>query len=492
MIRRAMSLFICLLLLISLWPQQTVQASGDDKVLILIPGFMGTTLKDHETGALVWPNPAQTYRLADTTSVGAGELLGWSGASSQMQNLYGDFKTYFESQGYEVIPFEYDWRDDLKDSVTSLGSLIEFVQRRYGIRKVDLVAHSTGGLLAKEYILTMSQGADVDKLITVGTPFHGTPSSFAHLTSGIQKYGVAIDKGIVRDFASVYQMLPPESAAVLYDRPFISSLSGDGTEVHWTQQQIQEYIESELEAPYYYVDAEALHAELEESVGKYVNFFRIIGDSQSTPNLLVDEEYTVSLPQQGTVADHRWTTTDLSGDGMVSVAGAMPGRQRTWYIDEQHDRLLKNSQVLQAVREIVNRNESSVSLRTQYQKSQKMKISLYRVKNTTSLLADGLATQALANTEFAPSLVLKYPDGSRFVMENGKVVSNPQQMSPVFLGDTLELTVDPGSYQLQVSNEGDAAPIGLLLAKIDQDANTKRVDYQAITLGNGRRIVGEL
>ena len=482
MMRRAVTLFLCLLLFFSLWPQQSTRASENDRVLILIPGFMGTTLQDLETGAQVWPNPTQAGRLADTTSVGAGELLGWDGASSRMQNLYGDFKSYFESQGYEVIPFEYDWRNDLKESVTSLGSLIEFVQRRYGIRKVDLVAHSTGGLIAKEYILTMSQGTDVDKLITVGTPYLGTPSAYAQLTSGIQKYGVTLDDQIVRHFASVYQMLPTETASALYDRSFFRSVSQDGNETDWTAQQIQEHIESEFEDPYYYVDAKALHDELDDSVGKYVNFFRIIGDSQATPSQLVDEEY-----RQGSVADRRWMTTDMSGDGFVSVAGAMPGRERTWYVDEQHDSLLKNPQVLQAVQEIVNRNESGVPLRTQYQKSQKMKISLYRTNH-----AAGTGMQALSNTEFAPSLVLKYPNGSRFVMENGKVTSNPQGLNPVFLGNTLELTVDPGTYQLQVSNEGDTTPIGLLLAKIEQDVNTKRVDYQAISLGDGGQITGEL
>ena len=100
MIQRALSLFLCVLLLISLWPQQRVQASGDDKVLILIPGYMGTTLQDLGTGVQIWPNQSQSGRLADSPSVGAGDLLGWSGGSSQIQNLYGDFKVYFERLGY--------------------------------------------------------------------------------------------------------------------------------------------------------------------------------------------------------------------------------------------------------------------------------------------------------------------------------------------------------------------------------------------------------
>src|SRR3990167_560839 len=44
--------------------------------------------------------------------------------------------------------------------------------------KVDIVAHSMGGLIAREYIGTLNGGSNIDQLITLGTPHDGSPKSY--------------------------------------------------------------------------------------------------------------------------------------------------------------------------------------------------------------------------------------------------------------------------------------------------------------------------
>ena len=49
---------------------------------------------------------------------------------------------------------------------------------------MDVVAHSMGGLLAREYIESDYYDDDVDQLITVGTPHLGAPKDYVTWEAG--------------------------------------------------------------------------------------------------------------------------------------------------------------------------------------------------------------------------------------------------------------------------------------------------------------------
>lgn len=55
-----------------------------------------------------------------------------------------------------------------------LGDVVELVRYRTGRDKVNIVAHSMGGLVAREYIKNYSGESSVNKLIMIGTPNNGT------------------------------------------------------------------------------------------------------------------------------------------------------------------------------------------------------------------------------------------------------------------------------------------------------------------------------
>jgi len=152
------------------------QAQKEVDPVILIPGIMGSWEVQDE-----WRiDPIfHTYDNLMEAFIGAGYKE--SPADSQDKNLF---------------TFAYDWRADNNLTAGLLKEKIEAVKNLTGRNKVDLVAHSMGGLVARSYIEGNSYQNDVDQLIFLGTPHAGSPESYlkyegayfqGHI-SAIQKY----------------------------------------------------------------------------------------------------------------------------------------------------------------------------------------------------------------------------------------------------------------------------------------------------------------
>jgi triacylglycerol esterase/lipase EstA (alpha/beta hydrolase family) len=81
-----------------------------------------------------------------------------------------------EGDGYHVDLLSYpDYgTGDIRTQANRLSALVADVKARTGATKVDLVAHSMGGLVSREYIKNLGGTAHVDSLIMLGTPNYGT------------------------------------------------------------------------------------------------------------------------------------------------------------------------------------------------------------------------------------------------------------------------------------------------------------------------------
>ncbi|MFA5925307.1 MAG: alpha/beta fold hydrolase [Parcubacteria group bacterium] len=92
-------------------------------------------------------------------------------------HTYDNLLEEFINEGYEpetrLFTFPYEWRDSNKVNAVELRAKIQKIKNKTGRPKVDIVAHSMGGLLAREYIESSYYEDDVDQLITVGTPHLG-------------------------------------------------------------------------------------------------------------------------------------------------------------------------------------------------------------------------------------------------------------------------------------------------------------------------------
>src|SRR4029453_407285 len=132
---------------------------------------------------------------------------------------------------WNVEPFPYDWRKDLDQAAHALA---KFIVARFGQQPVDLVAHSLGGLVSRNFIrlypelwdkMRGADGTRGGRLIMLGTPNYG---SFAipQVLTGVEKmlrWLARIDLShnmsklleVIDSFVGSYQMMPsPEKIPI--------------------------------------------------------------------------------------------------------------------------------------------------------------------------------------------------------------------------------------------------------------------------------------
>lgn len=80
--------------------------------------------------------------------------------------------------GFDLFTLPYDWRKSNVDTAILLKQKIDEVKTICACNKVDLVAHSMGGLVARQYIQSDAYEDDVDQLIFLGTPHLGAPKAY--------------------------------------------------------------------------------------------------------------------------------------------------------------------------------------------------------------------------------------------------------------------------------------------------------------------------
>ena len=103
-------------------------------------------------------------------------------------HTYDDLLVSLEKNGYKenqtVFTFPYEWRDDNIQSANLLKNKIEQIKKISGLSKVDLVAHSMGGLVARSYIEGANYQDDVNHLILLGVPNVGAPETYLKWEAG--------------------------------------------------------------------------------------------------------------------------------------------------------------------------------------------------------------------------------------------------------------------------------------------------------------------
>ncbi len=140
-----------------------------------------------------------------------------------------------KEQGYELnknlFVSPYDWRKDVALSVSGLDTMIDNILATSSAgTKVQIIAHSMGGMLAHQYISDVQRAQKVDTFVELGTPHVGTPVFLAHLL-----YDKCIDSGIfgvscivhgkevnslVQNFTGAFELLPSKQYFQLYPDVF--------------------------------------------------------------------------------------------------------------------------------------------------------------------------------------------------------------------------------------------------------------------------------
>lgn len=109
-------------------------------------------------------------------------------------NVYKGLIKKLESAGYEegedLLVAHYDWRNPASYNASAyLKPIIDQAKQATGASKVDVVAHSFGGVVARAYIQSEGYGNDVDQLITLGSPHEGAADSYVAWEGGVLPEG---------------------------------------------------------------------------------------------------------------------------------------------------------------------------------------------------------------------------------------------------------------------------------------------------------------
>ena len=223
-------------------------ADAEQPPVILIHGLMGSTLVDRKTGKQFWPGSLGTLAfstysdLAHMTSespdgpqLEPGDLftgiggVDYYGALVDTLEHVARFKRGVPGQPvgtdrrrYYVLL--YDWRKDNIDAIRKLHALIDQIRVDYHDPKlrVDIIAHSNGGLIANYYlrygptdVLDQHEfypwdegGKRIRRVVLLGTPLLGAVTSLERLTVGFRLAVRTIPVEVLATFATPFEALP--------------------------------------------------------------------------------------------------------------------------------------------------------------------------------------------------------------------------------------------------------------------------------------------
>ena len=229
-----------------------MQAGNPDQPpVVVIHGTLGGRLQDSVTGIEQWPGSLGKVLFSDyrtlrleidpDTLLPLPSNLVTSGIAKSVAGVdfYGRIISTLEDvAGYKSsVPgmpavhgekryyvFSYDWRQDNVVTVRELDKLITKIRDDYGEPdlKVDIIAHSMGGLITRYFIRYGTNDVLDDndfpinkygaqrtrRVVLLGTPSLGSIGSLSTLIRGYKVGMGAIPPEVVATFPSTYQLLP--------------------------------------------------------------------------------------------------------------------------------------------------------------------------------------------------------------------------------------------------------------------------------------------
>ncbi len=110
-------------------------------------------------------------------------------------NLLEELRLVGYEDGVSLFTFPYDWRQPLETTGSELGTALDGFLAQAAARpyvrtdKVDIIAHSMGGLVSRAYIQGNGYRNNARRLITLGTPHLGAPSTYL-MAEGLEFQGI--------------------------------------------------------------------------------------------------------------------------------------------------------------------------------------------------------------------------------------------------------------------------------------------------------------
>ncbi|MFS0837054.1 alpha/beta fold hydrolase [Paenibacillus sp. 1P03SA] len=364
-----------------------------NKTVIIVPGIAATGIKENKDSAsFVWkPNvKSLAYDFEQIALNDNGIPKHSVFIDEPLREYYGTLKDDLMRSGFDVIYFGYDFRLDNSITAKQLEERINEVLSSKGIVKVSIVAHSMGGLVATKYIAN-GNSSKVDKLITLGTPFLGSPKSVYTLQTGrflddfrdlvLKKYL----KPLALNMQSIYQLIPNESYFLYNHTHYLKAKYFN----NWYEKDVIAPQKTYQDTKYFLADsvagfkkgllniAENYHYsfELVKSLNS-VDSYQIIGENKST----IGEIITSYQKKNGLyVQSGKVDINPVNGDGTVPIISANIGNllnKNAYYVKAEHSNIPSNYSARNAVKNILLNKKDSIQLPRISKSSRKYKLKI--------------------------------------------------------------------------------------------------------------------
>ena len=367
--------------------------------LIIIPGMGGSRMEnDPDLNGVygeVWPNGDRLVldpwdktllqlKLAPDGSnpfsaapayatVRVGDII----RKEYFLDYYASTIAYFTAQGYvegrDLFVCPYDWRKDV--TALAAGPLAQTLAkcvdnalaRNPGAGRVNLLAHSMGGLVARRYLADPAQAAKVQRLVTLGTPVLGTPKIALAI---IDKLCFADGLGLcfsnpdvlhelIQDFPAGYEIAPGAPYFQLYPAGYLRrdwDADGDGRRDGALSPAASDNMLA-VHNPYLMEQAHILWAQFgpwsPQASGPEI--YAIAGDQHASIGTIVEAQTHPWYNPWG-AGVLRYRTEVTNGDGTVPLHSAdlrdrargidLSGQVPTYYFNLEHGDLPKDPNVL--------------------------------------------------------------------------------------------------------------------------------------------------
>ena len=375
-------------------PDNTHDSTSTQKTpIVIVPGILGSTLDRISDGKEIWPDAdamitsgSDSY-LDDLKLSAAGEQIpGMEMDPSDIvrtvttsipfvgQNFYKPLIDSLTTAGYregiDLFVAPYDWRLDISSSAALLGPVIENAIAHSPDGKIDILAHSMGGLVAKNYLSQLSEASSsiIDKLILVGTPQLGAPQIFKTLQYGddlgfhigpIELLAPAEAKSITQNMPGAYALLPSRRYVETQGGYVIDNRSGSHTTLDFDR--TNNFLMTNADDgrnSMLLARADAFHATQDTARANAPVVYTIAG----CQNPATDSSFVI---EDGDVAD----IIHGAGDGTVPINSAMnlaDGYQTYFSLYSEngadHTGLINNAKPLALINAILNNTTSTLVL----------------------------------------------------------------------------------------------------------------------------------
>ncbi len=362
-------------------------------------GHGGTFSHNYSSGEKIWVNSGEAIKLGDDDYFDVLRLkpdgqtpeadVGITGELTSFG--YPDIDNFFQGLGYikgtNFFVYAYDWRKDIKTTEPDLDTLINQALQKSGQSKVNIVAHSMGGLVARYYITDDSKALKVNKLIELGVPHLGSVNGLKAMMYGqdigkpilgIFNIGVPASEvlDIMKNLPSAFELLPNSHYYSFYDNsseellyPFLDQrdIDKNGEKGHLNFTQLTTLIKNTVTNLLPYNLAEEFNSIILPYLNQSTNvkLYSIVGVGKPTlgqiqetwlikwPINLIPKVEELFINGDGTVpiysASLRSTSLDLSNNSSI------------FYTEQKHSDLTESSgQAMQIVKQILAELDSAL------------------------------------------------------------------------------------------------------------------------------------